>query len=170
MDNSNIMNEKKNILESVLEKLYLLYNAKTPFSQIEKDILLQSLREAYMSILAMQVDEVENSCATQIDEVENSCATQIDEVENSCAMQVDEVENSCAMQVDEVENSCQLSVVNEENTESEEELLSSEALLVEEGIKEEETLSSPNSDNETTLIEEKLQAPPDRIVYPLIFP
>ena len=61
MDNSNITNEKKNVLESILERLYLLCYTKTSFSQIEKDILLQNLREAYMAILIMQTDETGDS-------------------------------------------------------------------------------------------------------------
>ena len=51
------MNEKKNALEPIIEKLYLLCYTKTTFSRIEKDILLQNLREAYMTILSMQTDE-----------------------------------------------------------------------------------------------------------------
>jgi hypothetical protein len=57
MEDFNIINEKKNTLDPIIEKLYLLCYTKTTFSQIEKDILLQNLREAYMTILSMQTDE-----------------------------------------------------------------------------------------------------------------
>jgi hypothetical protein len=44
-------------LEQIIENLLLIKNNGTGFSQIDKDILLQNLREAYLTVLQSPVDE-----------------------------------------------------------------------------------------------------------------
>lgn len=52
------MENKKVLINKVIENLKLINDEKTPFTSIEKDIILQNLREAYSLVLAMEVEEV----------------------------------------------------------------------------------------------------------------
>ena len=49
-------------LEQIIENLLLIKNKEADFSQIDKDILLQNLREAYLAVLRSPVaDNVQNN-------------------------------------------------------------------------------------------------------------
>ena len=49
-----IMQNKDELLNQIIDNLTLIKNSKSDFSQIEKDIVLQNLREAYLLILRNQ--------------------------------------------------------------------------------------------------------------------
>lgn len=52
------MQNKDELLNQIIDNLTLIKNSKSDFSQIEKDIVLQNLREAYLLILRNQVSSV----------------------------------------------------------------------------------------------------------------
>lgn len=54
-------------LEQIIENLLLIKNNGTGFSQIDKDILLQNLREAYLTVLQSPVDEELQKTDNQIE-------------------------------------------------------------------------------------------------------
>ncbi len=52
------MQNKDELLNQIIDNLTLIKNSKSDFSQIEKDIVLQNLREAYLLILQNQVSSI----------------------------------------------------------------------------------------------------------------
>lgn len=52
------MQNKDELLNQIIDNLIVIKNSKGDFSQIEKDIVLQNLREAYLLILRNQVSSV----------------------------------------------------------------------------------------------------------------
>lgn len=52
------MQNKDELLNQIIDNLTLIKNSKTDFSQIEKDIVLQNLRNAYLLILRNQVSSL----------------------------------------------------------------------------------------------------------------
>jgi len=137
MDNFNIMNEKKSALEPVIEQLYLLCYTKMTFSQIEKDILLQNLREAYMAILSMQPLE----CLEVKEKEEETLppeVTLVAESEKEEETLFPEVTLVAESEKEEETLFPEVALVAE--SEKEEETLFPEVTLVAESEKEEETL------------------------------
>ena len=177
MEDFNIMNEKKNNLEPIIEELYLLCYTKTTFSQIEKDILLQHLREAYMAILSMQTDE----CAEKGEmerEVEKAEEKRVKKEEDNIVKEVvfeekkEEVIENDILEDDIVEeNVVEENVVEEEIIEEvviEENVIKED--VIEENIIEEDVIKENVSEykeiivkeEEIPFIEESVTTPPKR--------
>lgn len=78
------MRNIKDSLGQIIDNLSLIKNIETDFSQIDKDILLQNIREAYLMVLQMPVVEDIQSVETQeeVQEMVQEPASSVEIVEN----------------------------------------------------------------------------------------
>ncbi len=161
MEEFNILNEKKRALEPVIEKLMLISCSEAPLSQIEKDIILQNLRESYMVILALKTEEnIEEAVVSPIEKVALS-ETKEASLEEKISLRETEnttVEENIIMP-EESENQQTEEIFQEE----EKVLLSEEEIKISEEVKETENemedkeFQLSNNTQQTSLFQENTE-------------
>jgi len=96
-------------LEQIIENLLLIKNHNADFSQIDKDILLQNLREAYLAVMRMPLVEESQDVENQVEAIEEPQTPELIEEE-------EEKEEEKAVEEEKI------SEIPSENTETKEEI------------------------------------------------
>ena len=103
------MQHVNDTLEQIIENLLLIKNHNADFSQIDKDILLQNLREAYLAVMRMPLAEESQDVENQVEAIEEPQAPKVIEEEA-------EKEEEKAVEEEKI------SEIPSENTENKEEI------------------------------------------------
>lgn len=114
----------KDSLGQIIDNLLLIKNIKADFSQIDKDILLQNIREAYLLVLQMPVNDgvqgIECQVETKKDTQEPSCDREMVEEDEE---QIGEEKPSPENTLEETEINTEVHVPQEEEEEMDTDIL-----------------------------------------------
>lgn len=118
------MRNIKDSLGQIIDNLSLIKNIETDFSQIDKDILLQNIREAYLMVLQMPVVEDIQSVETQeeVQEMVQDPVSSVEIVENE-AEPVEEESVSSEFSGETVETKAEAQIQQEEEEEMDTDIL-----------------------------------------------